>query len=235
MIIYKTTNLVNNKIYVGQDTKNNSKYLGSGKKLKLAIKKYGVKNFQKEILEEINGTQELLNEREQYWIKKLDSTNKKIGYNISFGGQKGWMRDIKHSKETKEQFSKKRKGKLTKEKNGMYGKKHKEESKKKMGRPQNGTKNGMYGKKHTKEAKRKNSEAHKGNKNNFFGKKHTKEAKEKMSKKAKGRIAYNRKKISINNIIFESCIQAAEFFKVSTGTITYRCKSNNFKNWNYID
>lgn len=40
MIIYKTTNLINNKIYIGQDKNNNPKYLGSGDLLKKAIKKY---------------------------------------------------------------------------------------------------------------------------------------------------------------------------------------------------
>ena len=51
MIIYKTTNLVNGKTYVGQDSKNNKKYLGSGKILKSAIKKYGRSSFKKEIIE----------------------------------------------------------------------------------------------------------------------------------------------------------------------------------------
>ena len=40
MIIYKTINKINNKIYVGQDSKNNYNYLGSGKILKKAINKY---------------------------------------------------------------------------------------------------------------------------------------------------------------------------------------------------
>jgi hypothetical protein len=40
-VIYKTINLLNEKIYIGQDSKNNIKYLGSGKKLIRAIKKYG--------------------------------------------------------------------------------------------------------------------------------------------------------------------------------------------------
>ena len=41
MIIYKTKNLVNNKIYIGQDKNNNPKYLGSGLILNRSIKKYG--------------------------------------------------------------------------------------------------------------------------------------------------------------------------------------------------
>ena len=51
MIIYKTTNLVNGKIYIGKDKNNNPSYLGSGKILKLAIKKYGKENFTKETIE----------------------------------------------------------------------------------------------------------------------------------------------------------------------------------------
>ena len=50
-IIYKTTNLINGKIYVGSDISNIPSYLGSGKILKCAIKKYGKDNFQKEILD----------------------------------------------------------------------------------------------------------------------------------------------------------------------------------------
>jgi group I intron endonuclease len=87
MIIYKTTNLINNKIYIGQDSKNNPKYLGSGLILKKAIKKYGEKNFKKEILEHcIN--QDELNEREKYWIKELNSIVPN-GYNITDGGTGG--------------------------------------------------------------------------------------------------------------------------------------------------
>lgn len=51
-IIYKTTNLINNKIYVGMhstDTLNDG-YLGSGWILKQAIKKYSKENFKREVL-----------------------------------------------------------------------------------------------------------------------------------------------------------------------------------------
>ena len=40
MIIYKTTNLINHKIYIGQDSNNNPNYLGSGHLVKQAINKY---------------------------------------------------------------------------------------------------------------------------------------------------------------------------------------------------
>lgn len=85
MIIYKTTNLINNKIYIGQDVNNNPNYYGSGKILKQAIKKNGKENFEKVILEKCASKEEL-NEREIYWIKKLDATNPEIGYNLAFGG-----------------------------------------------------------------------------------------------------------------------------------------------------
>jgi len=84
MIIYKTTNLINSKIYIGQQSTNDINYLGSGKILKSAIKKYGEKNFKKEILEHCNSREEL-NEREVYWIEKLNPE-----YNIHKGGYGGY-------------------------------------------------------------------------------------------------------------------------------------------------
>jgi group I intron endonuclease len=86
MIIYKTTNLLNGKFYVGKDEKNNPYYLGSGKILKLAIKKYGIENFKKEIIETCKTIDEL-NEREKFWINVLSATT--FGYNIAEGGTGG--------------------------------------------------------------------------------------------------------------------------------------------------
>ena len=83
VIIYKTTNLINGNYYIGQDSKNNKQYLGSGKLLNKAIKKYGRDNFQKEILEYCNSKDEL-NEREIFWINKLHPI-----YNIARGGNGG--------------------------------------------------------------------------------------------------------------------------------------------------
>jgi group I intron endonuclease len=86
MIIYKTTNLINQKFYVGKDTHNNPNYYGSGKRLKLAIQKYGLENFKKEIIEVCDSI-EKLNEREKFWIRELNAISE--GYNISLGGDGG--------------------------------------------------------------------------------------------------------------------------------------------------
>jgi len=88
MIVYKTTNLVNNKIYVGKDKKNNPKYLGSGKIFRQALLKYGVENFKKDIIEFCDSV-ESLNKQEIYWIAKLNARDRNVGYNISSGGEFG--------------------------------------------------------------------------------------------------------------------------------------------------
>ena len=88
MVIYKTTNLLNGKIYIGQDSKNDPDYFGSGLKLDRAIKKHGKDNFKKEILE-VCENREQLNLREIYWIRELNSLNPKIGYNLTEGGTGG--------------------------------------------------------------------------------------------------------------------------------------------------
>jgi group I intron endonuclease len=95
MVIYKTTNLVNGKFYIGKDVKNKKSYLGSGKVLKQAIQKYGKDNFKKEILERCN-TLEELDEREKYWIKELKAIEN--GYNLTEGGTGGdtWTNNRKH-------------------------------------------------------------------------------------------------------------------------------------------
>jgi group I intron endonuclease len=81
MVIYLTTNIINNKKYVGKDSNNNPKYLGSGVLLLEEIKKYGKENFQKEILEICNSDEELTL-RETYWIQKLNALYSDEYYNL---------------------------------------------------------------------------------------------------------------------------------------------------------
>lgn len=100
-VIYKTTNLINGKFYIGKrifdpDRFMRSKYYGSGKLLKLAIKKYGLDNFDREILEVIDN--DMLDDREKYWIKHYDSTNLEIGYNLIIGGNSVLVEKVKNSR-----------------------------------------------------------------------------------------------------------------------------------------
>jgi len=91
MIVYLVTNLVNCKKYIGIDTNDNPDYFGSGKHIKSAIKKYGKRNFKKEVLEVCTSKEELL-AREIYWIEKMDAVNRKDFYNVHSGGQGGDIR-----------------------------------------------------------------------------------------------------------------------------------------------
>ncbi len=91
--VYKTTNLINEKYYIGiHSTKNiNDGYLGSGKKLLLSVKKYGPDNFKLEILEFVN-TRELLVEREKEIIDSELLKDPKC-MNLRPGGTGGWNRE----------------------------------------------------------------------------------------------------------------------------------------------
>ena len=88
--IYKTTNLINGKIYIGQHRSEeyDSSYYGSGKLIRRAIEKYGIENFSNEILCECLSKNDL-DKMEKHFIKKYDSRNSLVGYNISFGGDGG--------------------------------------------------------------------------------------------------------------------------------------------------
>lgn len=89
MYIYKTTNLINGKIYIGLSEKSPEEskgYLGSGDSIKKSIIKYGASNFSKDILEEGFSNRLELIQAEIKWINYFNSTDKKIGYNLSPGG-----------------------------------------------------------------------------------------------------------------------------------------------------
>lgn len=86
--IYKTTNLKNGKIYIGQHVASKfepNKYIGSGCLFKAALKYYGISNFKCELLATCNSINEL-NELEKYYIKYYNSQDRSIGYNIADGG-----------------------------------------------------------------------------------------------------------------------------------------------------
>ncbi len=159
--IYVTTNLINNKKYIGQHTQFKDNYLGSGTLLIQAIKKHGKQNFYRKIIDYAKD-QQSLDELERYYIKKYDAVNSSEYYNIQYGGSG-----------------------CGKENNPMFGKKHTVETIEKI-KNKRIKNNYIY---QTPEFKTKISLLTQGKNNGMFGKNHTKESKDKMSKNSKGKTA----------------------------------------------
>lgn len=87
MQIYKITNLINGKVYVGKDSLDNPNYLGSGILIVQAIEKYGKEKFKKEVIDAAID-KEILNLKEEYWISYFNSKFPN-GYNLTDGGDGG--------------------------------------------------------------------------------------------------------------------------------------------------
>lgn len=110
-VIYKITNLVNNKVYIGQTTRNfNMRYSASGKGIERvygylrgcekygdshnvhllrSIRRYGLNNFKVEECIDIAYSQEELDEKEKYWINHYNACDPNFGYNSRLGGIEG--------------------------------------------------------------------------------------------------------------------------------------------------
>lgn len=178
IFLYQITNLLNNKIYIGiHRTDNvNDDYMGSGKRLQIAIKKYGIENFKKEILEYFNTYEEaLIKEKE---IVNKEFLNRNDVYNLAEGGYGGFeyinrkklsIRNItkENSKFLASLGNKKIKERKDKDPT-WWNDKNKRISNKLKGHP-----GWFLGKNHTQETKNKQSQSMKGknlgNKNGQFG------------------------------------------------------------------
>lgn len=119
--IYKITNLINNKPYIGKTGKTLEKRwkehyyearrwqkctdtgtaFGYNSRLYPAMAKYGYENFKIQLLEEVSSIKEM-NQREQDWIDFYDSRN--TGYNIAAGGHGGFFLGCKHTPEALEKL-----------------------------------------------------------------------------------------------------------------------------------
>lgn len=173
--IYKTTNLLSGKYYIGMHSTDDldDGYLGSGKRLRYSINKHGVENHEREILEFLDSRKEL-KEREKE-IVNLNEIAKKDCMNLIVGGEGGrgftseeqrlnakkshakqkilretdseWTEKVRKNRSEghKKAYKKGRKKVIP----DWTGKKHKEETKKKIGEKnseyQKGNKNSQYG------------------------------------------------------------------------------------------
>ena len=125
-IIYKTTNLINGKIYIGQHKTDNMSdgYLGSGKLIIQAIKKYGRQNFKRIILQTVE-TRQQANNVQKHYIKLFNT--QQSGYNIHQGGT-GFSSELNPQK-LDPKFG---------ERNPMFGRKHTEQVKQRISKLNSG-------------------------------------------------------------------------------------------------
>lgn len=193
-VIYKITNKINGKIYIGQTTQSleirwrqhcTDKRSGC-RSLRNAIKKYNKENFNLKTIAECKSLDEM-NQLEPYYIKKFDTLSPS-GYNLRTGGDNSLL-----SEETKLKISES--GKIVQNTPKVARKRNKAlriamkrpETRKKMRDNHadfRGNNHPLYGKYHSKESKKKMSKNHanvKGIKNPFYAKHHTKESLKKFS------------------------------------------------------
>jgi hypothetical protein len=113
-LIYKITNLINGKIYVGahKTTNLNDDYLGSGKYLLAAQKKYGLQNFKKEILHIFDNPSDMYEKEKEIVNEEFISLDS--NYNIRLGGYGGW--DFINSDEEKRKLKNQKARKITNKK-----------------------------------------------------------------------------------------------------------------------
>jgi group I intron endonuclease len=177
-IIYKITNKINGKVYIGQTVRllqeRIKSHVRASKRLTIksyflrALKKYGLDAFEWMTICECFSRKEL-DDKEIFYIKELNTVYPN-GYNITLGG--GGMSGFKHSEKT---LNKVRGDNHWTRRLGIT-----EETKNRISKSVSGERNGFYGKKHTLETNQKNGEKHRGLKL-------TNETKEKISKSNKGK------------------------------------------------
>lgn len=194
--IYITINNINNKKYVGKHSVWKENYIGSGKYLWNSIKKYGIENFTRYIIDIAESKEELSKKEEFYINEEFNAYSSKDWYNISKASD-GGNTIAGYTEEDYEEFCRKCDctKDMTEEELIKFRKKISESMKAKgisvgknnpmYGSERFGELNPMYGKKHTEESKKKNSESNKGkqagSKNPMYGKTNEK-AREMQSK-----------------------------------------------------
>jgi group I intron endonuclease len=160
--VYKITNKVNGKCYVGLTKKSPEmrmfEHYKRGFALTAAIDKYGSDNFELFVLDS-GLTKELAVEREKYWIQECQSTVDKHGYNMTLGGD--GVVNVILTEESRRRYSEAaKKGYRENPNYGNTGKKRSDESKEKMRNADYllkriGANNPMFGRKHSEESLKK--------------------------------------------------------------------------------
>lgn len=159
-VIYKITNLLNNKIYIGKHSCEilNDDYMGSGKLIKRAINKYGLDNFKKEILYIFENYKDVYKKEKEivnkYFVDRKDTYNlieggdpfDSINSNVELRKKKNKKAAISMNRKNWKdpEFRERNRKRMVEQSKRLHaegvikapdwtGKKHKEESKRKIG------------------------------------------------------------------------------------------------------
>ena len=260
--VYKISNSLSGRYYIGYSSNINKRFTVHRSKLKknchdniFLQRAYNLDGEDKFIYEIIHicDTEEEAKEIELQYL--TDLTIRNIIYNLNFNNTGGDL--LTHhpdkekirekilksysetlSKMTPEERSQKY-GKFG-DKNGMYGKTHTEEVKKMNSELKKGNTN-FKGHTHTEETKKNLSEIRKnkytGKDNSFFGKSHTEETKQKIREKNIGNIPPSNKEIIIDGFFYISMSEASRQLNIPVPTILWRVKSKNpkFDSYKYFE
>lgn len=215
--VYIITNLINGKKYIGKRSCKcaieDDKYMGSGKLLHRAFKKYGKENFEKKILL-VCETEDRAYKEEERAINLVRAWENAMYYNVNGGGKGAG------SGEGNPFYG------ITGERHHSYGKKVSDETKRKISNALKGEKHPWYGKTHSEETKRKMSEMAKGR---VFSEQHKKRiSNTRKIISPKGGECYNAKKIICLNTfqVFDCIMDAMRWCNLKGSTdITRVCKN----------
>nr|DAE59944.1 MAG TPA: intron associated endonuclease [Caudoviricetes sp.] len=255
-IVYKHTNKINGKIYIGITSQKPNKRWQNGYGYKdnqhffRAIQKYGWNNFEHEIIYK-DLEEEIATNKEQELIKLYNSNNSNFGYNKDNGGKtnklteesiekiRQWHIGRKLSEETKRKISESHKGISSGENNPMYGKHHTKEAKQKM----SDFAKSRVGWKHTEKTKKKIGEGNKG-------KTLSEEARKKISKANTGKKWTEEQKLKLkhrNSIpvvqltiegnfvnIYISAAEASRQLGIAAPLITNCCRKKHKQTYGFM-
>jgi len=193
--IYLTTNLINNKLYVGRKKGQfTTEYLGSGIYFRAAVKKYGRNNFKVIKLAEAESNDELNKLEIEYIAKYRNLVGNEQMYNISDGGICGAGTKY-HKLDCRCIWCKITAGEVTGKDHPFYGHRHTKEVKQKLSKMRMGKKNGFYGKHHNLQTRLRWTNRING----MFGKKHRESSNEKNRASHLGKVVSKSSKRKISN------------------------------------
>ena len=240
--IYKITNKINGKIYIGQSWNIENRFRQHKKNehnkyLKRSYEKYGIENFLFETVRTFSDsgiTQPLLDVFENVYVNQFDARNSEKGYNLREPTSRG-----KHSEESKKLMSEYRAGKRVGENATMFGKHHSEETKKKQSLS-------SLGKPKSEEHKKNMSICRKGKyvgeQHPMFGKHWSEEIRAKMGRKGERCGVEHPRARKVKNVdtgeVFDTILEASRFYSIINTSISNalggRSKTSGGFKWEYV-